>query len=248
MTLAFHGHPLNYWTFEELNGFPIRHGIFSKQQDEEGTVFAAQNPEIAKALRSQNYCDLHQRHGTSIHAVTPTSPHYQPADGLCTQSPLLSLHIRHSDCQAAIFYDREHHAIANVHSGWRGLLGNIYAVTVGTMKKLFHTKTQDLFVAIGPSIGPDFAIYPDYATLFPRSFLPFMNPKNHFDLRAIAQKQLSNLGIPKDHIFISNLCTYSEHEAFFSSRYRSHHPDPKLDGQNSKSKNNVTAVLLLPRE
>ncbi|SPN73512.1 Laccase domain protein yfiH,hypothetical protein,uncharacterized protein, YfiH family,Multi-copper polyphenol oxidoreductase laccase [Chlamydia serpentis] len=248
MTLAFHTHPLNYWTFEELNRFPIRHGIFSKQEGSGGEVYAAQNPEIAIALDSQDYCDLHQRHSTSIRSVTHTSSTYQPGDGLCTQSPLLSLHIRHSDCQAAIFYDREHHAIANVHSGWRGLVGNIYAVTVATMKKLFKTKTQDLFVAISPSIGPDHAFYPDYEILFPRSFVSFMKPDNYFDLRAIAHKQLLDLGIPKNQIFICDLCTYSKHEVFFSSRYRLHHPNPKLVGQDSKNKNNVTAVLLLNRD
>ncbi|ANH79107.1 peptidoglycan editing factor PgeF [Candidatus Chlamydia sanziniae] len=246
--LSFHTHPLNYATFDELTSLAIRHGIFSKQQDNEGFVYAASNEEIFPILEAKNYCDLHQLHSTTVRYVTQKTPVYQPGDGLHTQQPRLALHIRHSDCQAAIFYDKEHHAIANVHSGWRGLLGNIYAVTVAAMKKTYNTHSQDLLVFIGPSLGPDHAIYSDYLTLFPTTFYPFMYPKNHFDFRAVARKQLRDLGISNTNIVISDYCTYTEHDRFFSSRYQMSHPNLKPIHPVQKKKNNVTAVALLPRD
>ncbi|AHK63098.1 hypothetical protein BOKEGFJH_00221 [Chlamydia avium] len=234
-------------SFPELSDFPIRHGLFPKQIDSEGKIFSPKNEDICQDLGAKKFCDLQQVHSTTLLHATQTSPQRSPGDGLYTQEPLLSLHIRHSDCQPAIFYDPEKHVIANVHAGWRGLVGNIYAVTVSILKKVFHSNPQDLIVVIGPSLGPKHAIYPDYKELFPPSFFPLMPKENHMDFRAVARKQLLNLGISRSKITISERCTYEEHDIFFSSRYRNAHSDPNERDPHTK-KNNVTAVLLLPRE
>lgn len=232
-------------TFPELEQFPISHGIFPKQSDEE-EANQASDAQIAACLGGKGFCNAHQVHGTSLRHVTHKTPKRCPADGLFTNSPLLSLHIYHADCQAAIFYDPQNHAIANVHAGWRGLVGNIYAVTVRLLKKTFGSKPQDLVVAISPSLGPDMAIYPDYQKLFPSSFFPLMPKENHLDFRAVARNQLLSEGLSKKNIFISERCTCSEADTFFS--YRSW----KSSHQNNPAairprRNNVTAVLLLPR-
>ncbi|AFS27980.1 hypothetical protein B712_0461 [Chlamydia psittaci NJ1] len=164
------GNHLNQLTFPELSDLPLRHGLFPKQTDAEGYVYVPKNDEIRKALGAERFCDLHQVHSTSLRHATCTTPSGCPADGLYTHDPMLSLHIRHSDCQPAIFYDPENHVVANVHCGWRGLVGNIYAVTVATLKRVYNSRPQDLIVVIGPSLGPDYAIYPDYRELFPPSF------------------------------------------------------------------------------
>ncbi|WP_348663973.1 peptidoglycan editing factor PgeF [Chlamydia vaughanii] len=230
----------------ELAGFPLRLGLFPKQRDNEGYVYVPKNEEIRQALGAKKFCDLHQVHSTSLRQATMTTPSGCPGDGLYTQEPMLSLHIRHSDCQPAIFYDPEKHVVANVHCGWRGLVGNIYAVTVATLKKVFNSRPQDLIVVVGPSLGPEHATYPDYKELFPPGFFSFMPSENHMDFRAIARKQLLDLGIPKSKITISEICTYAQHETFFSSRYRNYHAEPDVIDTPLR-KNNVTAVLLLPR-
>ncbi|KPZ38169.1 polyphenol oxidase [Chlamydia psittaci NJ1] len=240
------GNHLNQLTFPELSDLPLRHGLFPKQTDAEGYVYVPKNDEIRKALGAERFCDLHQVHSTSLRHATCTTPSGCPADGLYTHDPMLSLHIRHSDCQPAIFYDPENHVVANVHCGWRGLVGNIYAVTVATLKRVYNSRPQDLIVVIGPSLGPDYAIYPDYRELFPPSFFAFMPKENHLDFRAIARKQLLDLGISSSKITISERCTYTEHEIFFSSRYRNYYSEPNVIDTPIK-KNNVTAVLLLPR-
>ena len=244
MTLILHPGPL--YTFAELEDLPLRHGIFPKQTNASGEECPATNAQIAEILGAEVYCDLHQRHTTTVYRATKTFPRQQPGDGLFTNELGLSLHIRHSDCQAAIFYDRKHHVVANVHSGWRGLVGNIYAVTVKNLKKAFNSVPKDLLVAIGPSLGPNYSIYPDYDLLFPRSFQAFMGPKEHIDFRALAHKQLRDLGIPEQNITIADICTYTEHTTFFSSRYV--RQNSSQTHQIRRKYNNVTAVLLLPRE
>lgn len=121
-------------TFPELEYLPIRHGIFPKQDDKE-EASQVSDEVISSSLGGNDFCNARQVHGTSVRYVTPKTPKRAPADGLFTTTPLLSLHIYHADCQAAIFYDPENHVIANVHAGWRGLVGNIYAVTVRLLKK-----------------------------------------------------------------------------------------------------------------
>lgn len=233
--------------FLELADFPISHGLFPKQQDSSGKIYSPTNEEVSQSLGARKFCDLQQIHSTTLLRTTYTTPPGRPGDGLYTQEPLLSLHIRHSDCQPAIFYDPEKHVLANVHAGWRGLVGNIYATTVAILRKAFYSRPQDLIVVIGPSLGPEHAIYPDYKELFPQSFFSLMPRENHMDFRAVARKQLLDLGISRSKIIISELCTYQEHDTFFSSRYRNAYSDPNERDPYTK-KNNVTAVLLLPRE
>ncbi|AAF39190.1 peptidoglycan editing factor PgeF [Chlamydia muridarum str. Nigg] len=236
---------LHKQTFPELEHFPIRHGIFPKQNDKENASQAS-DAQISLSLGGSDFFNAHQVHGTSLRYVTHKTPKRCPADGLFTSTPLLSLHIYHADCQAAIFYDPQNHVIANVHAGWRGLVGNIYAVTVRLLKKKFHSRPQDLVVAISPSLGPDMAIYPDYRKLFPSSFFPLMPKENHLDFRAVARNQLLSEGLLKKNIFISERCTCSEADTFFSFRsWRSRHQnDPAAIRPRA---NNVTAVLLLLR-
>lgn len=229
--------------FPELAGFPLRQGIFPKQYDATGGPVAASHESVASNLGAESFCYLHQVHGTSVIPVTRRTPLRLPADGLYTSEANLSLHISHADCQAAIFYDPEQHVVANIHSGWRGLVGNIYAVTIATLKKVFHSSPKDLVVVIGPSIGPDHAVYPNYETLFPPSFLAAMPKKYHLDFRSIAHKQILETGVKKNNLFISTECTYCCHEKFFSSRYRQNFPS-----SSPRKQNNITAAMLLARD
>ncbi len=240
--------PLVSFAIPELLEYPfLKHGIFPKQKDEQGEICAPDGASVLSALQGKAFCHVHQVHGTSLIQATSRTSKGQPADGLHTNEPLLSLHINHADCQAAIFYDPEKHVLANVHSGWRGLVGNIYAVTVRTMKKHYGCRPQDLIVAIAPSLGPDHAIYPDYQTLFPPSFFTSMPSENHMNFWEIARKQLLELGISKNHLFITEMCTYCEHETFFSCRYRGLEQHG-IYIQPKKKQNNLTAAMLLPRE
>lgn len=154
-------------------------------------------------------------------------------DGLATNRLNLGLLITHADCQAACFYDPIHHAVANVHAGWRGSVQNIYAETVKFMMKTYGSKPSDLYVAIAPSLGPLDAEFIHYKKEFPEKFREFQVKENHFDFWQISRMQLTECGILDEHIQIASISTFSNPQDYFS--YRLH----KVTGRNA------TVVALL---
>ena len=126
--------------------------------------------------------------------------------------------VRHADCQAAIFYDPKNKAVANVHSGWRGNVKNIYRSTIQKMRRVFGSKPADLLVCISPSLGPDCAEFIHYKAEFPEDFWAFQIKPYYFNLWAIARYQLELSGILPHHIEIAEICTNTEVEDYFSYR------------------------------
>ena len=137
---------------------------------------------------------------------------------MITQKTDLALMILHADCQAAIFYDPVHGAIANVHSGWRGNVKNIYLATIQKMARVFGSKPQDLLVEISPSLGPDNSEFRNYRTELPQEFWEFQVRPEYFDLWAIARHQLEQCGVLSHHIQIAEICTFANPQDYFSYR------------------------------
>lgn len=125
-------------------------------------------------------------------------------DGLITNEPGTFLFLTIADCLPITIYDPNNKVICLVHAGWRGLDEEIAAQAVNNMQKEFNTNPKDLIVYIGPSIGPC-----------------------HYkkDLWQQAENQLINLGVLKENIENSKICTY-ENTEYFSHRKAD---DEKLD-------------------
>lgn len=157
-------------------------------------------------LEVAHIAKLEQVHGTRV--VRVIKPGLYQGDALITDIKDLALMIRHADCQAAIFYDREKEQIACVHAGWRGLVANIYREVV----KALDTDPKKLWVAISPSLGPRAAFYPD----FPRECAPFMEKPHYYNFWDLAEKQLRDLSIQNIHI--ERVCTYEHPEDYYSYR------------------------------
>ncbi len=81
-------------------------------------------------------------------------------DGLVTNTPGLALTIYYADCIPVLLYDPVGKAIAAVHSGWRGTSLGIAPKAVAKMTALYGTSPEDVLAAIGPGIGPCFALRP----------------------------------------------------------------------------------------
>ena len=139
-------------------------------------------------------------------------------DGMITNRPNLGLLITHADCQAACFYDPVNHAIANVHSGWRGSVQNIYKNAVDKMIQTYGTDPKNLIVGITPSLGPEDAEFIHFEKELPKSFWPFQVKPNFFDFWQISMMQLTESGIPANQIEIASLSTFSNPQDFFSYR------------------------------
>ncbi|MBA3722650.1 MAG: peptidoglycan editing factor PgeF [Parachlamydiaceae bacterium] len=170
-----------------------------------------------------------QCHDKDITRITSNSPiESVNYDALVTNEPGLNLMIKHADCQAAIFYDPIHKAIANVHAGWRGNVKNIYKETIEYMQKSFGSKPSELLVCISPSLGPDEAEFIHYKQELPEEFWHFQVRPTYFDLWAISTYQLQQEGILPHHIEIAALSTYSNSHDYFSFRR-----DKKITGRHA---------------
>ncbi len=221
-------HWLNFSLFDSL---PIQHGIFLRHGGVSQEPYHSLNlgyssgddPQSVKANRQKilSVFDLNQTstlwqvHGNVVHEA---SDEQLKGDGLVTNQPHRGLLVLHADCQAAIFYDPVHHALANVHCGWRGSVANIYKETIDTMQLLYKTNPKDLLVGISPSLGPKAAEFRNFQSELPKEFWPFQIRPTYFDFWEISRWQLRQSGVLDKHIEIASICTYENETDFFSYR------------------------------
>lgn len=227
---------IEWLEFELLQDFPdLVHGVFlrhggvsqghfsslnmGENTGDDGHHVQENRNRAYRALGVSQAVSLSQVHSDRVFHVTRESILWtREADALVTQLPGVALMIKHADCQAAIFYDPQHRALANVHAGWKGIVKNIYAHTLQKMAQVFGTWPQDLLVCISPSLGPLHSEFKNYREEFPESLWKFQERTNYFNLWEIARMQLQNCGVLPHHIEIASLCTYSHPESFFSYR------------------------------
>ena len=173
---------------------------------------------IMQALNMKYFVSGKQVHGDVVAWVKEANQQVGDCDALITDKMNIGLMIKHADCQAAVIYDPVHRALANVHSGWRGNVKNIYRTTVQKMAQSFGSRPEDLLVGISPSLGPDHAEFKNYKVEFPEEFWPFQVRPEYFDLWAIARHQFEQCGVLPHHIEIAGICTYANREDYFSYR------------------------------
>ncbi len=173
---------------------------------------------ILQSLNLPRFAACRQVHGNGVVVLGDETQKLDEHDGMITQRTDLALMILHADCQAAIFYDPVHKVLANVHSGWRGNVKNIYRATVEKMREVFGSRPQDLLVGVSPSLGPRHSEFINYQTEFPEEFWRFQFSPNYFDLWKVARAQLEECGILPHHIQIAEICTFSNPQDYFSYR------------------------------
>lgn len=163
--------------------------------------------------------EANQVHGASVETVREiATSRVDSCDGLVTNLKGVALSMQHADCQAALFYDPVHKAIASVHAGWRGNCQNIYKETIIKMGQEYGTRPEDLIVCISPSLGPNKAEFKNYQTELPEAFWRFKDENNYVNLWEIARWQLESEGVLPENIELAERCTYSDSELFYSYR------------------------------
>ena len=158
--------------------------------------------------------------------VTRSKP-YTDVDGLITNEPGVVLSTFYADCVPLYFVDPVHKAIGLSHSGWRGTVGRMGKKTLEAMKEAFGTNPKDVYAAIGPSICQDcYEISEDVAECFYREFekwgqeilIDKGNGKYQLDLWKANEILLTEAGIAKEHLAVTNICTCCNHNLLFSHR------------------------------
>jgi YfiH family protein len=153
-------------------------------------------------------------------------------DALITDEPGVCLLVMAADCVPILLYEPRHRVIGAAHAGWRGTVAGMVARVVGAMKDTYECDPASMLALVGPSIGPeDYEVGDEVAAhaeaAFPQSIDRVIRRapggKPHFDLWTANVLQLTEAGIPGDHIAVAGISTFATTERFFSER-RDHFP------------------------
>lgn len=154
---------------------------------------------------------------------------YTDVDGLITDVPGLTLVTLYADCVPLYLVDPVRRAIGLSHSGWRGTVKGMGAVTLKAMKEAFGTEPGDVIAAIGPSICKDcFEVGEEVVREFEAAFdcrchkeLWSQNGrpgKYQLDLWNANRIVLQGAGVKPEHIYTTNICTKCNSRHLFSHR------------------------------
>jgi hypothetical protein len=166
---------------------------------------------------------LRQVHGDTIltvpsHKATGSQVSAGEGDALITSRAGEVLVIRTADCVPVVLFDPEVPILAMVHSGWRSTRLNITGKVLDLMENRFGSKPENIHVAILPGIGPfAYEVQKDVAQHFPDHVRP-SGERFLLDLPGAIAREASDKGILKHNLYITEHCTLSEKEEFFSHR------------------------------
>lgn len=174
-----------------------------------------------------------QVHGNEVVIVEDINQEIGEVDGFLTNLNGIALEIRTADCQSIFLYDPVKKVIGNVHSGWKGTYKQIVIKAINKMIEHYGCDKKDIRVGINPSIlGCCFEVKDDVINLFKEicDVDKYMKPYEDrylLDTVAINYDKLIELGIKKEHIFLSNICTGCN-----TIEYHSYRKENKTEGRN----------------
>jgi polyphenol oxidase len=236
---------LAYYTFPALEALPeLVHGITTRHGGVSAGHYASLNLSnglgddpaavaenlrrtcAAFGLRREHLVSPNQRHTANVRRVgTADQGHiWAGYDTLITDEPGVPLLLRYADCTPVLIYDPAHHALALIHSGWRGTVQGAARVAVEALVAEFGSRPAEMIAAIGPSIGPccyevgEDVISAVHATFDrPADLLPSRNgSRPHFDLWAANSHWLTKAGVRQ--IESAEICTACRTDEFYSHR------------------------------
>jgi len=165
---------------------------------------------------------LNQVHGTIVHLVDGSG--VWEGDGLVSNTPGLALAVQVADCYPLLLEDPASRAVAALHAGWRGALGNILGAAVKAMQREYGTNPAELRLAAGPGIaGPCYQVDAGLADRFAAAgwdgaVLPDPEPgKARLDLLAVIRAQALTAGLRLENLWFAGVCTHC-HPAYYSYR------------------------------
>lgn len=152
-------------------------------------------------------------------------------DGLITNQRNIYLCLSYADCTPILLYDPTKHVIGNIHSGWKGTLKKIGQKAVIKMIEEYHCKPENILCFFGPTIHScHFEVEQEVAELFYQEFKQDSyiqkgkrkegKQKYTIDTIQINTKSMEQIGLKKENIMDSGLCTVCEEKAFHSYRVK----------------------------
>ncbi|MDD5936467.1 MAG: peptidoglycan editing factor PgeF [Clostridiales bacterium] len=158
---------------------------------------------------------------------------YSEIDGHITKEANVPLLVFSADCVPILFVDPKTKSVGATHSGWKGTVRKIGAVTAQKMALEFGSDPSDIVAVIGPCIGLEcYEVSSDVAEAFAENFTKeqcaqFLKcdginqegkMKYHLDLWEANRLILIEAGLKPENVVVSGLCTMCHSELFFSHR------------------------------
>ena len=155
---------------------------------------------------------------------------YYSTDGLMTDKKDLILSTTNADCILLLFFDPVKKVIANTHSGWKGTIQRISVKTVEKMVEEYKCNPNDIICCICPSIRKcHFEVEKDVKGLFEKEFKDLenlndiieekvQNEKWNIDTVLINQMILEKIGLKKENIIDSGICSVCNSDIIHSFR------------------------------
>jgi YfiH family protein len=165
-------------------------------------------------------CGAHQVHGTKV-AVFEKAEELNGFDAFITNQKGLFLAATIADCTPILIYDKEKEAIAAVHAGWKGTIGNIVGICLDKMNEQYGTNPINCLAYIGACIAAcDFEVDADVADHFAKAYKRWDEEKGKYfvDLKETNKALLMKKGLKAENIEISPYSTVTDNHLFFSHR------------------------------
>lgn len=163
----------------------------------------------------------HQVHGVEILPASESGV-YQGYDAFITHQPGLLLAASVADCTPILLFDAKNNAIAAIHAGWKGTVGQLVHRTLERMHAEYGTVGAHCFAYIGPCIDEcSFEVGEEVAVQFSDRFKTW-NPgaqKFFVHLKAANAAQLTDWGVPAAQVEVSPWSTVLHNATFFSHRH-----------------------------
>ena len=239
---------VEYLQFRELLKYAdkLQHAYSLKplQFSDKNDQALANYEKICEALEidSNKIIKSAQKHTDIIKYITEyTDEKFEFVDGFITNKKNIPLVTKYADCTPIILYDKIKNVIGNVHSGWRGTLQRISAKSVKLMIEKYNCNTADIVVCIGPCIKQcHFQVEEDFIDKFKQEFgnidkyykigeVIEGKQKYYFDTTNLIIDYLTEIGIKRENIFDSNICSVCNVDSMYSYRAEKEKADRNMN-------------------
>ncbi|HXI12740.1 MAG TPA: polyphenol oxidase family protein [Thermoanaerobaculia bacterium] len=216
--------------------------LFYTTIDFHGRLDAASSAALREVMQDRFGVDAtlascHQVHGTrAVKAVCASDwSETSGCDALFSDESGVALAIKMADCLPVTLIDAEHHAIANIHSGWRGTAASIVKGTLTALRDQTTFASASALAYLGPSIRSCcFEVGEEVIALFAQRHEGIeryvdrtRGPRPFLDTVALTIDGLIREGIARERTFDSKICTRCDGSIFHSYRR-----DAALSGRN----------------
>jgi polyphenol oxidase len=223
-----HGFSTRYCRIPGLGECSLNLGNLSLDSPEQVTE---NRRRFLSALHFENahLVTLRQIHSNRVHVIKDISGPGERLEGdaLATQLPDTMLAVQTADCLPVLIADPAHHAVAAVHSGWKGTLSKVLLHTILEMQRTFDSNPSQLLAAVGPGIRACcFEVGSDVAELFAEEYsgcdlalpMPDRAGKYLLDLGKALDIQMNLAGVAPGNRHDFRACTRCNTKEFFSYR------------------------------